>query len=514
LTLARKIELFNEFYNLTYDEQSALLISFIKVNNPKRRRQGKTDATSRRFCSFKYYIDDSQVCKDTFLNTFNITRRRVMTLQDKIKSGILIPKDGRGKHSNRPHAIDAPVKDLIRQRIYSLSRQPSHYSRLTTDNLQCLSPDLNLCKLYRSFKNKYPNINTSQRIYNNVFQSEFKLRFGYPRSDTCKQCDFFYNKLIAADTEEERKKIEIDSMLHHSRAEQSYDALKKDTEFARLNSSTVVLCVDLQQVLFCPTLTHSNMFYQRQLSNYNFAIHNMGNNAVSMHLWYECIAKRGSLEIASCILNFIESNFNILVHGEERKLIIWSDRCVGQNNNWRILNVYSYLVSCKYFTEIHQKFLSTGHSFLPCDRDFALIEKQKKTAKVLVPSQWKYVIANARLEKPFTIVEMSQIDFKDFSSLEKDMTKKKLKITQAMWLKLSADAPMHVSIRESHNTLRPWKSHEIRHNNFGENILSIKDLPPAYQCPLALTKKKKKDLLDMCKYIPQKYSDFFKSLPG
>jgi hypothetical protein len=109
---------------------------------------------------------------------------------------------------------------------------------------------------------------------------------------------------------------------------------------------------------------------------------------------------------------------------------------------------------------------------------------------------------------------MSQIDFKDFSSLEKDMTKKKnLKVTQGIWLKLSANAPMHVSIRENHNTLRPWKSHEIRHKNFGEIILSIKDLPPAYQAPLALTKEKKKDLLDMCKYIPQRNSDFFKSLP-
>lgn len=167
-----------------------------------------------------------------------------------------------------------------------------------------MSSDLNLCKLYRSFKNKYPDIKVSKRIYRNIFRSDFKLRFGYPRSDTCKQCDFFYNKLVAADTEEERKKIEIDSKLHHSKAEQSYDALKKDTDIGRLNSSIVVLCVDLQQVLFCLTLTHSNMFYQRQLSNFNLAIHNVGNNKVSMHLWYECIAKRGSLEIASCILNF------------------------------------------------------------------------------------------------------------------------------------------------------------------------------------------------------------------
>lgn len=71
---------------------------------------------------------------------------------------------------------------------------------------------------------------------------------------------------MTTDTEEERKRIEIDSVLHHSRAEQSYDARKKDTEFTRLKSSTVIFRVDLQ-VLFYPTLTHINMFYQRLLSN-------------------------------------------------------------------------------------------------------------------------------------------------------------------------------------------------------------------------------------------------------
>lgn len=161
--------------------------------------------------------------------------------------------------------------------------------------------------------------------------------------------------------------------------------------------------------------------------------------------------------------------------------------------------MYSYLIFCKYFTEINQKCLSTGYSFLPCDHDFALIKKQKKTAKVLVPSQWKYVIASARLEKPFRIIEMSQNDFEDFFALEQDITKKNLKVTLAMWLKLTADAPKHVNIRESYNTLRPWTLHQIRQNNFKNNTLSIKDLPSAYESPVALIKYKKKDLLDMCK---------------
>ncbi|KAL4090936.1 hypothetical protein QTP88_025694 [Uroleucon formosanum] len=86
----------------------------IKVNDPMRKRTGKIDATSQRFCSFKYYIDDLQ--------------NRVMTLQDKIKSSIMTPRDNCGKHLNKPHAINASVRDLIRQHINSLSCQPCYYS--------------------------------------------------------------------------------------------------------------------------------------------------------------------------------------------------------------------------------------------------------------------------------------------------------------------------------------------------------------------------------------------------
>lgn len=102
---------------------------------------------------------------------------------------------------------------------------------------------------------------------------EFNLRFGFPLSDTCKYCDMNYIKLISAKTEEERKNIEIQSGLHHSKADQSYKQLKQDADIARKNKNIIVLCVDLQQVLFCPNTTHSSIFYQRQLSNYNFAIH-------------------------------------------------------------------------------------------------------------------------------------------------------------------------------------------------------------------------------------------------
>ncbi|KAF6209805.1 hypothetical protein GE061_015555 [Apolygus lucorum] len=54
----------------------------------------------------------------------------------------------------------------------------------------------------------------------------------------------------------------------------------------------------------------------------------MTSKTASMFLWHECIAKRGSKEIGSCILKYITLTFNKLSQGEERKLIVWSDRCV------------------------------------------------------------------------------------------------------------------------------------------------------------------------------------------
>ena len=183
------------------------------------------------------------------------------------------------------------------------------------------------------------------------------------------------------------------------------------------------------------------MYYQQQYSTYNFAVHDVTTQEASMFLWHEVIAKRGSKEIASCLLNFVISNYKKLETGEERKIIIWSDRCVGQNNNWTMLSLYNYLVRCRYFTEIHQKCMISGHSFLPCDRDFALIERHKKKTKPMVPSDWKYVIASSKLNKPFNVIEMHQSDFKDLDLISSRLKKHNLKITKFVWFKITADDP-------------------------------------------------------------------------
>jgi len=58
---------------------------------------------------------------------------------------------------------------------------------------------------------------------------------------------------------------------------------------------------------------------------------------------------------------------------------MYADQCRGQKRNIKMSVLCNYIVASPSFTvnEIDHKFLVSGHSFLPCDKDFGLVEKQK-----------------------------------------------------------------------------------------------------------------------------------------
>ena len=126
--------------------------------------------------------------------------------------------------------------------------------------------------------------------------------------------------------------------------------------------------------------------------------------------------------------------FTSLQPGELRKLILWSDRCIGQNNNWRTVGLMQYLILQKCFSSVEQKFLTTGHNFLLCDRDFALIERKKKTVTVYEPMDWVEVIANATSEQKFEVHCMATDNFKDMSIIDIALNKGSFKVTESVWL--------------------------------------------------------------------------------
>ena len=311
--------------------------------------------------------------------------------------------------------------------------------------------------MYRAFKEKYPQTIVTYKFYSEVFHTDFPdLRFGRPRSDTCGSCDKYNNKIKACDSTDPDKKNLINALqLHHRKAEKATATLTHDmAESQKINCDTNVITIDLEQVLFLPSLTHSSMFYSRQLSCYNLDVHLSDTESAHMCLWEETLTGRGGNEIASCLFKVLSlENFP-----KRNKLIVWSDNCIGQNKNKIMLMLFIYLVASGMYDQIEQTFLVSGHSYLPCDRDFAQIERRKKVTKTFVPADIKKMIQGACHKHPFTAITMEAEDFKDFQKMADNiLNTTKLQISKVSNIRIDKDNPTLVKTRKTFSDIEEWQ---------------------------------------------------------
>ena len=94
-----------------------------------------------------------------------------------------------------------------------------------------------------------------------------------------------------------------------------------------------------------------------------------------MHVWDESTALRGSSEVCSCLESTISSR-----HRKATHLVLFSDGCCGQNKNKAMLTFLSSFCGkqSRKYKRVDYFFLVRGNTFLPNDRDFAVIEKKEK----------------------------------------------------------------------------------------------------------------------------------------
>lgn len=102
----------------------------------------------------------------------------------------------------------------------------------------------------------------SYKYYSLVFKKDFpKLEFHRPRVDTCNTCDKLSCE-IHAKVAGSKGKLE----LHHRKVEKALKTMKEDIATSQEpGSTTSCLSMDLQQVLFVPTLTHSSVLPYRAI---------------------------------------------------------------------------------------------------------------------------------------------------------------------------------------------------------------------------------------------------------
>ncbi|KAI4455560.1 dna-directed rna polymerases i ii and iii subunit rpabc2 [Holotrichia oblita] len=280
------------------------------------------------------------------------------------------------------------------------------------------------------------------------------------QSDTCAECDTFQQKLNSTSvTEEEKAEIRIRKELHQRKAE-AFHRLKRQYKATAQTGEITCLTFDFMQNLPLPHIPTNPVFFSRQLWYNVFGIHNMGTSDVSIYTYHEGEFKKGSSDVASMLFHFLRTC------DTTRNLMLFSDSCPGQNKNYIMLHFLYILVYClKMFDSITYYFPMRGHSYLPNDQDFALIEKKKRTHGIIeVPEEWDDIIRRARKHpSPFKIVNMEcNVMFDIKTSIDRfflKTPKPKANIKSVRVININKTFP-DVRLKDHYNG--PWRHCSIR----------------------------------------------------
>lgn len=406
-------------------------VSVIPVD--RRRPRNEEDEAKFRDANFAYrvrFVDSIEgpielnVCKKAFMSLHGIGRGKVDYILASLKQTGHAPTDKRGKHGNNPHAHSEQSKELVREHIKSLKTRESHYSLKDTTK-KYLPEDLNVTKLHNMFKQLHPDVKLSLESYREIFVKEFNIGFGYPRKDTCSQCDLFTAKKCSLESElletnDEAKIIEIrtkisdialDKDIHLLQADRWYALKRKSKLTAKKDKTREAIVFDYAKNYPVPNVTTNDVYYKRQLSVFLFNIHVLSTGQSVYYVYSESVGHKGSNEVCSFLHHFI---YNFL-DPEVTDIEAYCDSCAGQNKNNYVFKFLHHLVIKEHkLNSVTCSFPVRGHSFNECDKNSGLIP-QKTEAEL--PGDWADVLRHCRVKpSPFEVVEVDQGMIKEWTT--------------------------------------------------------------------------------------------------
>lgn len=244
-----------------------------------------------------------------------------------------------------------------------------------------------LSKMYNAASEQ--NMHCKSSFFRKVFNKSFNIGFNAPQVDVCSTCLEFKEKIKREKDATIKTSLLTSQKIHKLRAKAFFGSLKE------VRKDLLTISYDCEKNLVLPKIPDQITYYKRQLYLYNFSVvigsskSKLTKENVFMHSWLESECNKGSNEIASAIfdtLNKIDIDKNI------REIRLISDGCTGQNKNSTVIAMCAkwLLEAPKQIKKIQLLFPVTGHSFLPADRVFALIEKKVKKLDTIIHPEIYY----------------------------------------------------------------------------------------------------------------------------
>ncbi|XP_068083375.1 uncharacterized protein [Anabrus simplex] len=216
------------------------------------------------------------------------------------------------KHKNHAHKFSEEAVQGVRKFIDAVPKYRSHHNRQQNPNKVYLDCDLTISSLFcdkcSTYCQEYQLPAVSESKFREIFVTEYNIGFKIPKSDTCPKCDSFLITVSNSELPEDelaQKKLQYE--LHLRRAESGQDMISSLTALAKENPQQYhVIAMDMHQTLPTPKLTAGPAFYKLKLWMYNYEIHDCGTNKGYMFLWSENEGGRGSDEVGSCLIKYLE----------------------------------------------------------------------------------------------------------------------------------------------------------------------------------------------------------------
>ena len=515
-------EIFDNYWVLAdHSAQTAYLTKLVHCETVNRSEVGEG---SRRKNTNVYTVFVAgilvNVCLIAFTNIHGISETRVRKAMKKVTETGTVSCDQRGKQAPTNKTSDE-IRDLVHQHVRSLPTKPSHYSRAKGIHRVYLPPGSSQTTLYKDYirwlgEEGKLHLKATKWVYSSIFKS-YNIGIEPPNSDTCNTCDerkIDIKRAKVAGDHGEVSRLQITLDFHLARARAAHRMLKRYAE--NQEDNVAALSIDLQQQLPTPRLTTNVQFYKHKLWTFNFSVHDLKSGKGYFYLWNEAIAKKGSNEIASCLNHFV-SNY---LGGEIDTLRIFSDNCGGQNKNTNIVLFHLRQIHASRFKKISHVFLESGHSYLPCDRDFGFLEKKLKGVQVYSTPHYAQIMSTCRDVTPFTVIEMNHTHFLNYDVLQKFVTKSEFAgsgFKDAKVFEAKEDYKMGICVRPGYddemNPIVKIKFQKGKGNTLDSNFdLSKVDLPLKYPNGVKLKPAKIKDIKYLCKFIKSGFEQFYADL--
>ena len=438
--------IFDRFWSMgDYDTQNGYLAQHVRAVPVKRRRQKESTRVNYEY-TLKYFDESFKVCRKAFLSIHDISDKRLQIHIQRIKASATgTPKgDKRGRGPSATKIIGVK-REHVHEHIQSLPTTSSHYTRAKSPHRTFLEAGTTIKQLFekyqlwmREYHSGEPVVN--YHYYADVFTNEYNIGVKPPKKDTCSTCDAIQASIVRLrEEDEDTAALETKLQEHKERGEMVQRLLSSQVDASPVHGMDVrVVCMDLQQTLPCPRVTSGMAYYLRKLWVYNFCIYDVTKGKASMFVWDEVTGGRGSDEVASIIMKWLEMRQRE-EDGDFDILRIFCDNCAGQNKNINVLLAALRLVHAKMINRVEFVFMVSGHSYLPCDRAFGVIEKKLRTSSgIFIPEHYADVIKKAT-NPPYEVITLNREDFKDIKKLSAFVTKRQTPVSFAKASQLVVD---------------------------------------------------------------------------